>query len=58
MLKQLGHNLITMRPEEYALWIMAANTMVSKEIARLDATGVPASAIAADIRRLAEVLPG
>ncbi len=52
MLIELKHTMIKPEPKEYDRFVKAAGTMVNHEITRLDSAGVPASAIAADIKRI------
>ena len=52
ILKELGHMMIKPEVDEYDRFVKAAGKMVNAEIARLDAVGVPASSIAADINKL------
>ncbi len=57
LLKESWNTLINLTREEKSHWVKAAGTMVDKELAKLDAEGVPASLIAKEIRQLAAKLP-
>jgi TRAP-type C4-dicarboxylate transport system substrate-binding protein len=53
----MGHGLIDLPPDEYASWVKACGKMIDEVLAKLDAKGLPATAIADEINRLASQLP-
>ena len=53
LLIQKGHTMIELPPEEYARWVKAAGTLNEESLAKLDAKGLPATAIAEEIRKRA-----